>query len=262
MEQEKAQAAHNIVELVRAISGEVAGLTEAFGPLIKILEEEDEEKIAKAKAVNVEELPPDVVRYWVAAKEILAREGYILTFDIRDWFANRAYLKVSVIPKRQRDIFGKPPIVAGFIISKDTQRLATRAEIIEALESHYYPEPVDYENNQIHGLEVLVHKNMIDSPDKSGIEALNSFQRAVQGNRLFLRRRVTQDRGSYGGEAIVLYQPQTPKEAQEFQPPLSHVQFLFWQEKKNENRYFEERMKYYLLQRLTGVLRAHIARTQ
>lgn len=103
---------------------EIAGVVNEF--VLAPTAEEIRQKIARARQTEVEELPPAVVQYWIATKDILARKGYVLTFGIRNWFANPDYNVIAVLPLREGDALfhDKPPIAASFIVSKKTGRVA------------------------------------------------------------------------------------------------------------------------------------------
>ncbi len=177
-------------------------------------------RIAASSAVNVEELHPDVVMYWVAANGILSPKGYTVTIRVHDWPANSEYSEIDVRPVDERDIFGYdyPPTSALFIICKKTGKLATNAEIMASLSNHAGNKPVDYENEPAYGLELLVRARF-DRPNKLGMQVAEAFLQASPERGLRERKHVSQDLHDYGEEAIVFYQPQTPEEAKEAKPP-------------------------------------------
>ena len=170
------------------------------------------EKIAAASSLSIEELPPDVVRYWIAANSVLAPQGYTLTVDVHDWYANSGYSEIDVRPVIEDDIFGydSPPIRALFIISKKTGKLATNGDIIESLRDHAGNEPIDYVNEPAYGLEFLIRAKF--KLDPLGKQVVKAFLQASPGTKLIERAQVGHGLHDYGYEAIVLYQPQIPAE--------------------------------------------------
>ncbi len=188
-----------------------------FGPMNRIIAA----KIAGTKAINIEELHPEVVRYWVTANSILAPQGYTVTIDVHDWSENPDYSEIDIRPVKEGDIFSydSPPARAFFIISKKTGKLATNAEITESLRNHDGDEPIDYENQPAYGLELLVGGQL-------GKQVAKEFQQASPSNELKERKYVSHGLNEYGYMAAVFYQPQTPEEAQEAKPLLGHNAYL------------------------------------
>lgn len=215
------KAAHELEALFEAFEGEFAhpAIRRVLKEyVIDLINRIIADKIAASNAVNVEELLPEVVRYWVAANGVLAPQGYTLTIDGHDWSKNSNYSEIDICPVKERDIFSydSPPASALFIISKRTGKLATNAEIIEFLRNHAGDEPVDYENEPAYGLELLVRQNQL------GRQVHEAFRQATQGRKLIERKHVQHGLNDYGEGAIVFYQPQTPEEAQEAKPLLGH----------------------------------------
>lgn len=224
------KAARDLEAVTEAIEGEfdhpaiLRVLREyLIGPMNRTIAD----RIAASNAVNIEELPPDVVRYWVAAKGILCPQGYTVTVNVHDWPESPEYSEIDVRPVNERDIFGydSPPIQALFIISKKTGKLATNAEIVASLRNHAGNEPIDYENEPAYGLELLIRAK-VGKLDQLGRQVAEVFWQASPGRELKERKQVSRGLNDYGYNAVVLYQPQTPEEAKEAKPPRGVAETL------------------------------------